>query len=118
MGKNTYGAGVGEGRSFFRKRCTSRCTVIRLLFCCLGVVGALSTLTSASTLGSFLFLTRSIVVWTELPRTPLGSNNHHRSATIWADLIGLLELSTSRQRIAGLALLVVGAANKALTRAL
>ena len=118
MGKNTYGAGVGEGRSFFRKRCTSRCTVIRLLFCCLGGFGALSTLTSASTRGSFLFFTRAIVVWTKLPRTTLGSNNHHRSAAIWADLIGLLELSTSRQRIAGLALLVVGAANKALTRTL
>ena len=66
----------------------------------------------------FSFLYQAIVVWTELPRTPLGSNNHHRSATIWADLIGLLELSTSRQRIAGLALLVVGAANKTLARTL
>lgn len=87
-------------------------------FCCLGGFGALSTLTSASTRGSFLFFTRAIIVWTELPRTTLSSNNHHRSAAIWTDLIGLLELSTSRQRIACLALLVVGAANKALTRTL
>ena len=60
----------------------------------------------------FLFFTRAIVVWTKLPRTTLSGNNHHRSAAIWTDFIGLLELSTSRQRIAGLALLVVGAANK------